>query len=129
MTASIAAVRTEAVKRARRRGGIVPPWWFAVPAILVYALVVLYPSIAGAGSAFTDWSGVGNAKSFVGVANFKQLLHDDQALGGLRKRLLLSVAIVVVQIGVGWLLARGVRSRIQAPMLASRGAFAPRRAS
>ncbi|WP_410786343.1 carbohydrate ABC transporter permease [Kribbella sp. C-35] len=125
MTASVAAVAPEAVKRTRRRGGIVPPWWFAVPAVVVYAVVVLYPSIAGAGSAFTDWSGVGNAKAFVGAANFKQLLHDDQALGALRNTLLLTVAIVVIQNGIGLLLALGVHTRIKSRMILRLVFFAP----
>ena len=67
--------------RGRRIGGfLTPPWWFVVPALLVYAVVVLYPSIAGVVYAFTDWSGIGD-KSFVGLANFRTLLHDDRALG------------------------------------------------
>lgn len=125
MTASVAAVRPEAARRTRRSGGIVPPWWFAVPAILVYALVVLYPSIAGAGSAFTDWSGIGEARSYVGADNFKQLLRDDQALGALRNTLLLTVAIVVVQNALGLLLALGVHTGIKSRMLLRLVFFAP----
>lgn len=124
MTASAVQVRV-AAKRTRRRGRIAPPWWFAVPAVLVYALVVLYPSIAGAGSAFTDWSGVGSAKAFVGIANFKQLVRDDQALGALRNTLLLTVAIVVVQNGIGLLLALGVHTRIRSRMVLRLVFFAP----
>ena len=39
--------------------------------MLVYLVVVIYPSLAGAFYAFTDWSGVGGA-SFVGLDNFKR---------------------------------------------------------
>ncbi|ADB35646.1 binding-protein-dependent transport systems inner membrane component [Kribbella flavida DSM 17836] len=113
------------VRRVRRGGGLAPPWWFAVPALAVYALVMLYPSIAGAASAFTDWSGVGEQRSFVGLDNFQQLLQDDQALGALRSTLLLTVAIVVVQNGLGLLLALGVHTTIKSRMLLRVIFFAP----
>lgn len=99
--------------RGRRIGGfLTPPLWFAVPALLVYAVVVLYPSIAGILYAFTDWSGIGS-KSFNGLANFRALFRDDRAVGALRNTLLLTVAIVIVQNGIGLLLALGVRARIK----------------
>lgn len=104
---------------------VAPPWLFAVPALLVYAFVVLYPALSGAGSAFTDWSGVGEQRSFVGVDNFKQLFHDDQALGALRNTLMLTVAIVVVQNGLGLLLALGVHTRIKTRMALRVIFFAP----
>ncbi|MFI5690997.1 carbohydrate ABC transporter permease [Kribbella sp. NPDC051586] len=125
MTITAQAVRQDAVKAPRRRGGIAPPWLFAVPALLVYVLVVLYPALSGAGSAFTDWSGVGAQRSFVGVDNFKQLFHDDQALGALRNTLLLTVAIVVVQNGIGLLLALGVHTNIKSRMALRVVFFAP----
>jgi raffinose/stachyose/melibiose transport system permease protein len=125
MTAVTTLVRRDAVKAPRRRGGVAPPWYFAAPALLVYALVMLYPAIAGAGSAFTDWSGVGEQRSFVGLDNFKQLFHDDQAIGALRNTLLLTVAIVVVQNGIGLLLALGVHTTIKSRMALRVIFFAP----
>ena len=67
-------------RRRRGAGAGTPPWWFAAPALAVYALVVLYPSIAGVGYAFTNWSGVGEQTSFVGLRNFRTLFHDEQAV-------------------------------------------------
>jgi raffinose/stachyose/melibiose transport system permease protein len=125
MTAQALVTPPAAVKRVRRGSGIAPPWLFAVPALLVYALVMLYPSIVGAGSAFTDWSGVGEQRSFVGLANFRELLHDDQALGALRNTLLLTLAIVVVQNGIGLLLALGVHTTIKSRMVLRVIFFAP----
>ncbi|GAA4617116.1 sugar ABC transporter permease [Actinoallomurus liliacearum] len=62
--------------------------------------------------AFTDWSGIGD-KSFNGLANFRTLFGDERAVGALRNTLLLTVAIVIVQNGVGLLLALGVHARIK----------------
>jgi raffinose/stachyose/melibiose transport system permease protein len=103
---------------------LLPPWWFAVPALLVYALVVLYPSGAGIVYAFTDWSGIGDF-SFVGFDNFTQLWQDEAARGSVLNTLLLTVAIVVVQNGIGLALALGVHARIRSRALLRVIFFAP----
>jgi raffinose/stachyose/melibiose transport system permease protein len=96
-----------------------------LPALAVYAAVVLYPSVLGIGYAFTDWAGVGTEKKFVGLSNFRDLLHDDRALGSLKNTLLLTVAIIVVQNGVGLLLALGVHTKIKSRMVLRAIFFAP----
>jgi raffinose/stachyose/melibiose transport system permease protein len=113
--------------RRRRRGGRLvggPSWPFIAPALVVYAVVVLYPSLAGIFYAFTDWRGLGDW-SFVGLDNFDKLLSDDRAIGSLRNTLLLTVAIVVVQNAVGLLLALGVHARIKSRAVLRVIFFAP----
>lgn len=108
----------------RRARFLTPSWLFVVPALVVYAMVVLYPSVAGILYAFTDWSGIGS-KSFNGLANFRALFGDDRAMGSLRNTLLLTVAIVVVQNGIGLLLALGVRAQVKSRMILRVIFFAP----
>ncbi|MFF3671625.1 carbohydrate ABC transporter permease [Microtetraspora malaysiensis] len=116
------AVRT---RRVRPLAGLSPSWLFAVPALLVYAAVVLYPSVVGVFYAFTDWSGVGKDMSFVGLSNFQTILGDEQVMGSLGNTLLLTVAILVVQNGVGLLLALGVHARLKSRALLRVVFFAP----
>ncbi|MEU4234526.1 sugar ABC transporter permease [Nonomuraea sp. NPDC026600] len=117
---------TAAAGKPRRRfAALSPSWLFAAPALVVYAAVVLYPSLAGMLYAFTDWSGIGADKSFVGLANFQALLHDDQAMDSIGNTLLLTVAIVVVQNGVGLLLALGVHAKLKSRALLRVIFFAP----
>ena len=114
---TVAGVTSTSRRRRRtRRGSIAPTWSFAVPALLVYAVVTLYPSLAGVYYAFTDWTGIGG-KSFVGLHNFSKLFSDDRASGSLRNTLLLTVAVVVFQTGIGLLLALGVHAKIRSRML------------
>src|SRR5439155_13679165 len=119
-----AAPTRVAVGRRRKVRARIPPWWFVVPALLIYGLVVLYPSISGMVYAFTDWSGLGG-KSFNGLANFRTLAHDDAARGSIRNTLLLTIAIVVVQNGVGLLLALGVHTLVKSRALLRVIFFAP----
>jgi raffinose/stachyose/melibiose transport system permease protein len=111
-------------RRRRARDFLTPPWWFAAPAVLVYAAVVLYPSGSGVVYAFTDWTGIGDW-SFVGMENFATLFSDEAARGSLLNTVLLTVAIVVVQNGIGLLLALGVHSKIRSRSLLRVIFFAP----
>jgi raffinose/stachyose/melibiose transport system permease protein len=119
-----AAGRRPGPRSRLRRDATLPPWVFVVPALVVYAAVVLYPSLAGVLYAFTDWSGVGEY-SFTGLENFQNLLDDDRALDSVGNTLLLTVAIVVVQNGVGLLLALGVHANIKSRQLLRVVFFAP----
>lgn len=110
--------------RGRTSRFLLPPWWFAAPALLVYAVVVLYPSGAGVVYAFTDWTGIGDW-SFIGFDNFTKLWSDEAARGSLVNTLLLTIAIVVVQNGIGLLLALGVHARIKSRSLLRVIFFAP----
>ncbi|WP_431907323.1 carbohydrate ABC transporter permease [Nonomuraea jabiensis] len=123
---SLTVHRRSAVSRRRRRfSATSPSWLFAAPALVVYALVVLYPAAAGVVYAFTDWSGIGQDMSFVGLANFGALLDDEQAMGSIGNTLLLTVAIVAVQNGVGLLLALGVNAKLKSRALLRVIFFAP----
>jgi raffinose/stachyose/melibiose transport system permease protein len=117
-----AAVRSSGRRRLRRAGS--PALWFAAPAIAIYALIVIYPSLAGAVYAFTDWTGIG-AAHWVGLENFKSLFTDDQSFGALVNTLKLTVVVVIVQNGIGLLLALGVHTRIKSRNVLRTVFFAP----
>jgi raffinose/stachyose/melibiose transport system permease protein len=105
------------------------PLWLALPALAVYLIVVVYPTFAGATSAFTDWDGISGRRRFVGLANFSRLLHDDATRGALGNALALTVFVVIVQTVLGLGLAvgvhaaargrRGLRAALLAPAIIS----------
>jgi raffinose/stachyose/melibiose transport system permease protein len=102
-----------------------PPWWFVVPALALFAFVVLVPSARGVYYAFTDWDGLSPAFSFTGVHNFVELAADPDAVAALGHTLLVAVAITVVQNGIGLLLALGVNSAIRSRNVLRVLLFAP----
>ncbi|ULR48121.1 carbohydrate ABC transporter permease [Streptomyces deccanensis] len=102
-----------------------PPWWFALPAMLLFAFVVLVPSVRGVYYAFTDWDGLDPDFSFVGLDNFAAMLDDPDAKQAVWHTLLIAVAITVVQNAVGLLLALGVNSAIKSRNLLRVFLFAP----
>jgi raffinose/stachyose/melibiose transport system permease protein len=123
-THSGVAVRERRRPGRRSQAAREPALWFALPAMLVYLVVVIYPSLAGAVYAFTDWSGVGGA-DFVGLDNFERIFTDDQSFGALRNTVLLTIFIVVVQNAIGLALALGVHSRIRSKYVLRTIFFAP----
>ena len=118
------ALRTRRTPTRSRRARD-PAIWFALPAIVVYLVVVIYPSLAGAVYAFTDWSGIGGAPNWVGLDNFKRLFTDDQSFGALRNTVLLTIFIVIVQNAVGLALALGVHAQIKSRYALRAIFFAP----
>ena len=102
-----------------------PSWWFALPAMLLFAFVVLVPSVRGVYYAFTDWDGLDPEFSFVGLANFVEMPRDPAAMQAIWHTILIAVAITIIQNGVGLLLALGVNSAIKSRNVLRVFLFAP----
>ncbi|MFD7291616.1 carbohydrate ABC transporter permease [Streptomyces sp. NPDC059863] len=120
---ALVPARHRASKPVRRH--IAAPWWFAAPAILLFAFVVLVPSMRGVYYAFTDWDGLDPAFSFVGLDNFGAVFRDPDAVQAIWHTLLIAVAVTVIQNGFGLLLALGVNSVIKSRNVLRVFLFAP----
>ena len=60
----------------QKREDIICAFLFALPALIVFTLVVIVPFIYGFYLTFTDWNGVGNHKSVIGFANYISTFKD-----------------------------------------------------
>jgi raffinose/stachyose/melibiose transport system permease protein len=118
-------VTTPPAKPRAGRVRTAPPWWFALPALLLYAFIVLVPSVRGVYYAFTDWDGLDPNFAFIGLANFTSLRNDPNALQAIEHTLLIAVAITIIQNGLGLLLALGVNSTIKSRNVLRVFLFAP----
>lgn len=130
MTVAIKDRRVDAVvapsarpRRGSSRRGV--PWWFTVPALLLFAFVVLIPSARGVYYAFTDWDGLSPDFAWIGFGNFAAMVDDSAATQALWHTLVIAVAITVLQNGVGLLLALGVNSTIKSRNVLRVFLFAP----
>jgi raffinose/stachyose/melibiose transport system permease protein len=109
----------------RRRSRPTPPWWFALPAMALFAFVVLIPSARGVHYAFTDWDGLNPDYSFIGFDNFREVTDDPDARQAIGNTLVIAVAITLIQNGFGLLLALGVNSFIKSRNVLRVFLFAP----
>ncbi|ACQ81918.1 binding-protein-dependent transport systems inner membrane component [Beutenbergia cavernae DSM 12333] len=98
-----------AVPRRRRHRSAVP-YALIVPALVFYAVVVLYPTVAGGVYAFTDWTGRRVAPQFVGLDNFVELFSAPAARSALRNTLVIAVSTTIVQTLLGLALALALHS-------------------
>lgn len=74
------------------------------PGLLVFAAAILAPIILSVYYGFTDYSGIG-AGSFIGLKNYKTLLHDSVFWISLRNSLFLSIGFICIQHPLAMLVA------------------------
>lgn len=98
---------------------------YTLPALAVYAFVVLVPTVQGSVYAFTDWNGLGSDYSFVGFDNIIKVLNDPQSMRALRNTLVIAITFTIVQNVLGLLLAIAVNSQIKTRNLLKVLIFAP----
>ena len=100
-------------------------WWFVLPALALYAFIVLVPTVRGSFYAFTDWDGLNPVQQWVGLDNFRAILHDGAARGAIKHTVAIAVAITIIQNALGLLLALGVNSQIKSRHVLRVALFAP----
>jgi raffinose/stachyose/melibiose transport system permease protein len=114
----------------RRAGRLLPrmgssTWWFAVPALALYAFIVLVPTARGSVYSFTNWDGLNPVRQWVGLDNFRRVLDDDAAREAIWHTVQIAIAIAIIQNLVGLLLALGVHSQIKSRNALRVALFAP----
>ncbi|MGW2711116.1 carbohydrate ABC transporter permease [Streptomyces sp. NPDC001356] len=87
------------------------PWLFAAPGLLVTAAFVLYPFVSTVVNSFTDRRTLVPGH-FVGLANYREMLHDDQFWVALRNSTLYVVGVVPALVILPLLLALLVQKHI-----------------
>jgi raffinose/stachyose/melibiose transport system permease protein len=98
-------------------------WWFALPAMIVYAYVVLVPSAQGVYSAFTNWS-FSTPQTFNGLKNFETIFQGDAGAAAVRT-LLIAFVVVVTQNVLGLGLALLLNGRVLGRNILRTIIFAP----
>lgn len=94
-----------------RRQLTTSPWLFAAPGLLITGVFILYPFVSTVFNAFTDRRTLIPGQ-FVGLANFRELLHDDMFWIGLRNSALYVVGVVPALVLLPLLLALLVQKNI-----------------
>jgi raffinose/stachyose/melibiose transport system permease protein len=119
---AVKPARTAQRRRVRSVGASL--WWFALPALVVYAYVVLIPAARGVWSAFTNWSFAHPEAAFIGLDNFTRALQSDAGLAA-RNTLFIAIVVVIVENVLGFGLALLLHGRIAGKHVLRTVIFAP----
>ena len=88
---------------------------FMLPALVLYAVFVLFPIVQAARFSLFDWNGLEPLDTFIGLANFERALADPTFLGAVNHNAVIVVLSLVVQIpiaiGLALMLNRQFRGR------------------
>lgn len=77
---------------------------FLAPALVLYALIMIYPTVRGALLSLTDSTGAGSSH-FIGLRNYDTLIHDQEAIAALKNTLVYAATVVFFQNALGLLFA------------------------
>jgi raffinose/stachyose/melibiose transport system permease protein len=55
------------------------PFYFVLPALILYVVFFIIPNVSGIGLAFTDWSSYRSEINFIGLDNFRRIFSPDEA--------------------------------------------------
>lgn len=88
---------------------------FMLPALLLYALFVLFPIVQAARFSLFDWNGLEALDQFIGPANFQRAANDPIFIGAVTNNAVIVVLSLLVQIpfalGMALMLNRRFRGR------------------
>lgn len=86
--------------------GVIKPWLFILPALLIFTTVILGPSMYTLYLSFFQWNGVSPDRTFVGLKNYIDLFVMDSVFPrALKNNLLWMAGSLTLIVGLGLLLA------------------------
>lgn len=86
--------KTTAAKSKRRRRDVRTSLVLCGPAVILYGGFVVLPAILGFAYSLTRWTGWNMRPPFVGLANYREILHDDRFYSAVRFTLFETVLII-----------------------------------
>jgi raffinose/stachyose/melibiose transport system permease protein len=98
--------------RKRKHGGFTP-WLFALPALLVYVVFLVYPAFSSLFFSFTDWDGLSPTYNIVGVDNYTAMIHDEVVIQAAINNLIWTVVTIAVPVVLGLTLAVILNGKIR----------------
>jgi len=92
-------------QRRRRRRTYLWSYVYLAPMMVLLLVFVVYPIIASLGYTFYKWDGIGDPSDFVGLGNFRQILHDSIFWRSLGHTFVYAAFVVPVQLVLALALA------------------------
>lgn len=101
------------LRRKRAGHGGLLPWTFALPALVVYVVFLVYPALSSLWFSFTDWDGLSATYNVVGVDNYVTMFSDPVVLQALVNNAVWTVVTITVPVVIGLLLAMALNGKVR----------------
>ena len=98
---------------------------FYIPAILLFLFFIIYPFMEGIRISFTNWNGYSQNYKYVGLDNYRKLLHDGKILVALKNTLIYGVGSTILQNILGLAYAIFLNTKIKGRKLVRTIVYAP----
>lgn len=98
----------------KKKYGGFRPWVFALPALIVYAVFLIYPAFNSLFFSLTDWDGLSPTYNIVGIDNYTAMAKDPVVIQALLNNLIWTVVTIVVPVIVGLALAILLNGKVRA---------------
>src|SRR5690348_1786142 len=102
--ATLAVAPARATRRRRKHGGLTP-WLFALPALAVYTVFLVYPAFTSLYFSLTDWDGLSPNYHVVGLENYRNMIDDPVVIRAAINNVIWSVVTITVPVILGLTLA------------------------
>lgn len=81
------------------------PVIFLFPAMSIYLLFAIYPTVSVVEYSFTDWNGISPTRNYVGLENYQRMFGDKIFWEAFRNTFVWSAVIIVLNVGIGLVIA------------------------
>ncbi|MFX4274039.1 carbohydrate ABC transporter permease [Propionibacteriaceae bacterium Y1685] len=110
---AVSTAEAKAVNPRRRRIRRTEIWIYAflLPTVVLYGLFTVYPIIGSYWYSLVDWNGFEAEKTFVGLANFAEVLSDPLFWNSFKITVIFTLVAVPVKVALALLLALLLNSR------------------
>jgi raffinose/stachyose/melibiose transport system permease protein len=115
-TATLAPGRQDTAGPARRktRHGGLTAWAFALPALAVYFIFLVYPALQSLWFSLTDWDGLSATYNFVGADNYLSMWKDPVVIQAVINNIIWTVVTIVIPVAIGLILAVLLNGKVRA---------------
>ena len=93
------------MRRRRRRHGGLSAWLFALPALAVYVVFLVYPSVTSLFFSLTDWDGLSPTYNIVGLDNYAAMAKDPVIITALKNNAIWTAVTLTIPLVLGLALA------------------------
>jgi raffinose/stachyose/melibiose transport system permease protein len=90
---------------------------FYLPVVIMLTVFIIYPLVSGIGLSLTNWDGYNTTKTFVGLANYRQILSDGNFGAILINTFIYGIGSTIIQQVLGLALALLLNAKIHGKTL------------